>query len=175
MAGWLIARRIAPQVLIQIRQHLNPWTLAPPEDWDESAPVRAEEKPFGEFLGAFRAGPAAAAPAETPAEDPHQAFYPRAKKRLAVQRKLLEEIRRAANDAALKNALVNLYFEFGALKDEANFPEVLPVWQVASAAEGLLKELTQKIRKASPSTLRAIAGGLEALDKLCMPGMPSAH
>ena len=171
LTGWLIARKTAPHVLVEISQQLNPWTLAPPEDRDEPVPVRAEEKPFGEFLGAFRAGPAAAAPAETPAEDPHHAFYPRAKERLAVQRKLLEGIRRGANDAALKKALVHLYYEFGALKDEADFPEVLPVWQVASAAEGLLKELTQKIRNVTPSTVRAITVGLEALDKLCVPGM----
>lgn len=168
LAGWLLARKVAPRVLVQISQHLNPWNMGLPEAREAAGHVRAEDKPFGEFLDVLRAGPAAAVSAAgTVEEDSHKEFYPRAKKRLAVQRDLLEEIRRAANDTALKKSLVNLYFEIGALKDEASFPEVLPVWQVASAAEGLLKELTRKIRSVTPSTLRAIAVGTAALDKLC--------
>ena len=52
----------------------------------------------------------------------------------------------------------------GVLKDEAGLPEVLPVWQAASALEGLLKQLTEKIRNVTPSTLRTVAGGLDLLD-----------
>ena len=67
--------------------------------------------------------------------------------------------------------LTNLYFEMGVLKDEAGFPEALPVWQAASALEGLLKQLTEKMRNVTPSTLRTVAGGLDLLDDLCVPGL----
>ena len=49
---------------------------------------------------------------------------------------------------------MNLYFEMGVLKDEAVFPEALPVWQAAFALEGLLKQLIEKMRNVTPSTLR---------------------
>jgi PleD family two-component response regulator len=60
----------------------------------------------------------------------------------------------------------------GVLKDEAGFPEALPVWQAASALEGLLKQLTGRMGNVTPSTLRTVAGGLDLLDELCVPGLP---
>jgi CheY-like chemotaxis protein len=45
------------------------------------------------------------------------------------------------------------------------------VWQAASALEGLLKQLTEKMRNVTPSTLRTVAGGLDLLDDLCVPGL----
>src|ERR1019366_2701717 len=97
-------------------------------------------------------------------------FYARTKKRLVTQRKLLKEFEQQSGDSARNKVLVNLYFEFGGLKDEAAFPAALPVLQVASALEGLLKQLTQKLRNFTPSTMRTIVGGLDLLDNLCLPG-----
>ena len=104
-------------------------------------------------------------------DDPLNEFYARAKKRLVTQRKLLQDIGRESSDPARQKMLTNLYFEMGVLKDEAGFPEALPVWQAASALEGLLKQLTGKMRNVTPSTLRTVAGGLDLLDDLCVPGL----
>ena len=57
------------------------------------------------------------------------------------------------------------------LKGEAGFPEALLVWQVASALEGLLKQFAEKTENVTPSTLRAVAGGVDLLDDLCVPGL----
>ncbi len=171
LVAGLVLRRIAPQVLTELNQLCNPWAEPPAGDRDMAGSARAEEKPFGEFLAALRAGPVSPAlTAATEAEDPHREFYAQTKKRLATQRKLVQALRRETGDAGRKKSLVELYFELGVLKDAAGFPEVLPVWQVASAMEGLLKELTGRIRSATASTLRTVEGGLDLLDRLCVPG-----
>jgi CheY-like chemotaxis protein len=170
LAGVLIVRRFAPQVLVDINQQFNPWALAPAAGGNPSARVRAEEEAFVEFLKAFRIGPAASPRTGLPRkDDPINEFYVRAKKHLITQRKLLQDIGRESGDPVRQQMLTNLDFEMGVLKDEAGLPEALPVWQAASALEGLLKQLTEKIRNVTPSTLRTVAGGLDLLDDLCVP------
>jgi CheY-like chemotaxis protein len=172
LTGVLIVRRFAPRVLVDINQRFSPWALAPAAGWNPSARVRAEEKAFGEFLTVFRVGPFASPPTGLPENDnPLNEFYARAKERLVTRRKLLQDIGRESSDLARQKMLTNLYFEMGVLKDEAGIPEALPVWQAASALEGLLKQLTEEMRNVTPSTLRTVAGGLDLLDDLCVPGL----
>jgi CheY-like chemotaxis protein len=136
------------------------------------AKVRAEEEAFGEFLKVFRVGPSALPLTDSlEKKDPVKEFYARAAKRLVTQRKLLQDIGRESGDPARQKMLTNLYFEMGALKGEAGFPATLPVWQVASALEGLLEQLTKKMRDVTTSTLRAVGSGLDLLADLCVPGL----
>ena len=167
--GVLILRRKNRILFDEFNQRINPWATAPPVERAFPPQVLAEEKPFGEFLDRVNAGPPAA-PAE-PAS-PLNDFFARAKTRLAAQRQLLEQITRAPNDAVLKNLLGELYAAMVELKAEAVLPEVLPFWQAAAALEGLLKQLTEKIRNARPSTLRTVAGGLDLLENLCVSALP---
>jgi CheY-like chemotaxis protein len=170
--GFLIFRRVAPQVLADMNERYNPWWLAPTAGRDLSARARAEEEAFDEFLKLFRVGPALSPQAGLPALDnPLHKFYTRAKERIVTQRNLLQDIGRKSSDPARQHMLTNLYFEIGILKDEAGFPEALPLWQMASALEGLLKQLTGKLKDVTPSTLRTVAGGLDVLDDLCVPGL----
>lgn len=171
LTAGLVARKFTPELLFNINQRFNPWAVPPVGTRNYPAYVRSEEEPFGEFLANFRAGPTSA-PCAAPSsvEIPHAEFYARAKKRLANQRRLFEEISRQTSDVVRKQRLLDLYFELGGLKEDAGFPEVLPIWQVASVMEGLLKELGGKINNVTPSTLRTILGGLDLLDKLCLPG-----
>jgi CheY-like chemotaxis protein len=171
-AGVLIVRRFAPQALVNINRRFNPLAFAPAAGRDSLAKVRAEEEAFGEFLAAFRIGPSALPRTDSPEnKDPIKEFYARAKECLVTQRKLLQDIGREPGDQARQKMLANLHFEMGVLKDEAGFPEALPVWQAASALEGLLKQLTEKMGNVTTSTLRAVAGGLDLLDDLCVPGL----
>ena len=172
LTGVLIVRRFASRVLVDINRRLNSWALAPAAGGDLSARVRAEEEAFGEFLTAFRIGPSASPDTGLPAkDDPLNEFYARMKKCLVTQRKLLQDIGRELGEQARRKMLTYLYFEMGVLKGEACFPEALPVWQTASALEGLLKQLTGKMKNVTPSTLRTVAGGLDLLDDLCAPGL----
>ena len=170
LTGILIVRRVAPQVLVDINQQFNPWVLAPAAGRDLSARVRAEEEAFVEFIKAFRVGPAASPRTDLPRkDDPINEFYVRAKELLVTQRKLFQDIGRESNDPVRQQMLTNLCFEMGVLKDEAGLPGALPVWQAASALEGLLKQLTKEMRNVTPSALRTVAGGLDLLDDLCVP------
>jgi CheY-like chemotaxis protein len=170
--GVLIVRRFAPRLLVDINQRFDPWALAPAADRDLSAKVRAEEEAFGEFLKVFRVGPTASLPIGLPEQDnPLNEFYARMSKHLGTLRKLLQDIGHEPGTPARQSMLKYVYFEMGVLKGEASFPEVLPVWQVASALEGLLKQLTGKIKNVTPSTLRTVAGGLDLLGDLCVPGL----
>ena len=172
LAGVLIARRFAPHVLVDLNQRFNPLALAPAAGRDSPAKVRAEEEAFGEFLKVFRVGPSALPLTDSlEKKDPVKEFYARAAKRLVTQRKLLHDIGRESGDTARQKMLTNLYFEMGALKGEAGFPATLPVWQVASALEGLLEQLTRKMRDVTTSKLRAVGGGLDLLADLCVPGL----
>ncbi len=173
LSGFLVLRRYAPHVLVDLNRRYNPWALAPAGGWTPSARVRAEEQAFGEFLAAFRIGPVTRLPPELPQpETLLSEFYARAKRHLVTQRKLLHDIGREAGDPARLEMLTDLDFELALLKDEAGFPETLPVWQVASALEGLLNQLTGNVINATPSTLRTVAGGVDLLDDLCVPGLP---
>jgi CheY-like chemotaxis protein len=172
LTGVLMVRRFAPQVLVDINRQFNPWALSPAAGREPSARVRAEEEAFGEFLKMFRVGPSASPRTGLPEKaDPLKEFYARAKERLVAQRKLLQDIGRESSDPARQKMLTNLYFEMGVLKNEAGFPATLPVWQVASALEGLLKQLAGKMSGVTTSTLRAVDGGLDLLDDLCVPGL----
>ncbi len=172
LAGVLMVQRFAPRVLVNINRQFNPWAPVPATGRDSSAKVRAEEEAFGEFITAFRVGPFASPRTDSPEkDDPIIEFYARTKQRLIMQRKLLRDIGREPDDMARQKMLMNLYFEMGVLKDEAVFPEALPMWQAAFALEGLLKQLIEKMSNVTSSTLLTIAGGLDLLDDLCVPGL----
>ena len=109
LTGLLIVRRIAPQVLVDINQQFNPWSLAPPMQRNPSARIRAEEEAFAEFLKVFRIGPSAAPPHDLPErKDCLHEFFLRAKERLVTQRKLLQDIGRESSDPVRQRMLTSL-------------------------------------------------------------------
>ncbi|HEY5043773.1 MAG TPA: response regulator, partial [Verrucomicrobiae bacterium] len=172
LTGVLFARKFAPEVLADLNQRFNPWALPPVIGRDILEQVRAEEAAFGKFLKSFRAGQSAAASGHSLEKEVLAVgFFARTKKRLVAQRKLIHDIIREPRDSARKIMLTNLCLEMGMLKDEAGFPGAMPVWQVASALEGLLKQLTGKISNVTLSTLRSVGGGLYLLDSLCDPDL----
>ncbi|MGH7969784.1 MAG: hypothetical protein ACREIC_13755, partial [Limisphaerales bacterium] len=171
-AGVLIVKKLIPHVLVDINQLLNPWAPVPASVAVPSAKVRVEEEAFDKFMKAFRVGPVVSSRISLPTKEGRSnEFYTRAKECLLTQRKLLHDIQQESGGSARQNLIKNLHFEMGVLIDEAGFPELLPVWQTASAMEGLLRQLTEKVTNVTPSTLRTLAGGLEILDKLCVPGL----
>jgi len=171
-AGVLVVRKFAPDVLIDLNQRFNPWALEPAMDRVLPAEVRVEEESFARFLTTFRVGPAASPRDDLLQKgDPVKEFYARAAKLLGAQRMLLRDIGRESSDSARQKILKHLRSEMSSLKGAAGLPETLPVWQVASALEGLLKQLTDKMGNTTPSTLRAVAGGVDLLGSLCVPGL----
>ncbi len=169
-AGVLTARKFAPNILDDFNQRFNPWALAPAPETAFTEKVRAEEAAFAEFLAAFRVGPAASPrTGSLEKDDPIKEFYARSTKLLGTVRKFLQDIGRESDGPSRQKILASLRSEMSSLKGAAGFPEALPVWQVASALEGLLQQLAEKMGNVTPSTLRAVAGGVDLLDGLCVP------
>ena len=160
-----------------LNRRFNLWATFPAKAPDYSTTIRAEDAAFSEFVTAFHTGPSAlfstdvAADHSPPAVNPGAEFHARAAMLIAAQRKLLEEVVRGTDAAARHRMLTDLRREMHALKGEAGRPEVLLVWQVASALEGLLKQLTDKMGNVTASTLRTVAGGVDLLADLCLPGL----
>jgi CheY-like chemotaxis protein len=159
--GFLI-RRFAPELYGQLKDRGNAWRQSAAETFGGQAPRRAKSAFFDELAKP----PVAESVGELAEAEPPQACLARMQEQLAIQRRLLNEIRRETNDAALKTLLVNLGFSFGLLNAEVNRPEDLPILQLASAAEGLLKELSQNLQKVTPSALRTLGECLNTLEKL---------
>jgi CheY-like chemotaxis protein len=168
LAGILAARRFAPEIF-EWRPRARKQAKA------FSPKVRAEEEGFTEFITAFRGGPVSpatdsgTAPVadEDPATDPIKEFLNRVTVQMATQRRLVLEINRAADDTIRLKLLADLRCEISTLKTAAGLPALRTVWQIASAMEGLLKQLTDKPANIVPSTLRTVAGGVDLLNELC--------
>jgi len=162
------------------------------DEADASANNRAEEKSFSEFVAAFKVGPtpdrqysseaASDLVRDEPSEvrisglsapGPLEVFLDSAPFSVAIMRGLIQEITRATEDEARHKLLVELCEKIADLKRTAGLPGVLPVWQLAAALEGLVKQLSERDQNVTPSTLRTVASAVDLLEGLSVPGVES--
>jgi len=176
-AGIRAIRRFPYEVAARLDPRFDPWELLPSTAPGSSANIRAEDAALAEFVAAFQVGPSAAARAASPDAGPRprsdslSEFFARAPMRFGQLRKLVQEIGRAPNQEPRRTMLADLQREISALKGEAGVPHLLPLWQMAVALEGLVKQLTGSTANVTPSTLRTVAGGVDLLENLCIPGL----
>ncbi len=178
MVALLLGGALAFRKIVDLHNgRFNPWALSPVAAANSLLKLRTEEEALSEFLLTFKTGPkalpgdsplVAAASAES---EPVTLFFAKAPKLLGRLRKLLQKISAATNETARRTMLTDLHRELRALKGAAGFPELLPVWQMAAAVEGLVKQLTDNAGNITPSTLRTVAGGVDLLKDLCVPGL----
>ena len=90
---------------------------------------------------------------------------------LAAIRASFSEIGRAPDEASRQTALGGLVGQVRCLKAKSELPEMLPVWQLASALEGLLDQIANDPAKATSSALRTTAGAVDLLHALCVRGV----
>ena len=153
----------------------------------------AEEKAFSDFASNFRTGPSGTrrdpGPAtETPAQplpaesegrrcapknDPLKDFFSSAPKFVACLRDSLKAIARATDSSARQELMLELACQTAALKTAAELPQLLPAWQMASALEALLNQLSAKPQNVTPSTLRTVTGAVDLINTLVRPGIKS--
>ena len=191
LAGMMAIRKFAPRLLPNLIPQLDLLEPAHTRAAHFSTKFRAEEEGATAFFTAFQAGPPTVPqPAALAASSPEsgsigaannngfpvenravQEFQTKAAKLILTQRNLLQEINRAADAAGRHKMLAALRWEMHVLKSEADLPELLPVWQIAFALEGLLKQLTDKLGNVTASALRTVAGGVDLLDDLCRSGL----
>ena len=178
----LIALLAAIRFATPLRRRFSSWVpkLAGPDDL---AADLLEEPSLIAFFEALKDGPVepvagaasltiqAQAPARAPVSDATpgvlQEFYNSIPRRLAELRTLLSNINQATNTAARQTRLLEAFERASAMRESATLPEVLPIWQVVFALEGLLKRLSTKPADLSPSVLRTAADALDVLECLC--------
>ena len=150
--------------------------------------VRAESQSFAEFVTAMQNGPAQnstptpvketkAVPEPTqpkkviPKPEQLREFFENAPEALSSLRDRFSEISRAQTERQRQDMMVQLSERVTAFKDRANLPELAPVWMLAGALEGLLKQLADKASNVTPSSLRTAAGAVVLLETLVRPGL----
>lgn len=157
---------------------------------DTVSTAHAEEKSFSEFAAAFKVGPTPGrqnAPAEADDLWPQEplrpdersaavpltlkAFFEGAPKTVSILRNLIQEITRAPEGGSRHKLLENLSANISSLKCMAGVPQALPVWQLAAALEGLVRQLLEKNRNVTASTLRTVASAVDLLEALSVPGI----
>jgi CheY-like chemotaxis protein len=175
----LAALRLPPPVLRRVRSWVSKLTGT-----DDLTVNLLEEPSFVAFFESLREGPAglvAGAPslatqAQVPTSAPAAAatppdclreFYDSTPRRLAEFRTLLSEVSRVPDESARQTKLLESFERASALRESAGLPEVLPIWQVFFALEGLLKRLSTKPADFSSSLVRTMAGALDLVEHLC--------
>jgi len=179
LAAGLGARKLAPDFLPAVNAGLNPLRRMFESENRLSTKVRAEEETLSEFLAALRAGPMAtggaafAAATTDPAAraEAIRSFYEKAPAKLEMQRRMVREIQRTADEGGRQKILGALRWELHAIRAESGVPELLPVWQLAFAVEGLLKQLTDNASNVTASVLRTLEGGMALLEEISRPGV----
>ena len=83
----------------------------------------------------------------------------------------LQEAGRAVTQSAQRRLLLDGLDHIRALKNALKPMELLPLLQVATAVEMLLKQLTDKAENINSSTLRTATNGVGVLEELCQPGL----
>jgi len=174
-----------PKIIALALKQLNFRGGSPSGAEDFLAKLRAEAEAFSEFAASFRTGPSAilnnfseapeakptAEVTSTPAADPFSEFFRKTPKAVSELRRLLQQVAGTSDPANRNSALSELCRIVRGLKGEAGHSELLPVWQVASALEGLVKQLTSKVDTINASTLRTLAGAVDVLGEMCRPGL----
>ncbi len=192
--GILLLRKLIPVVTDYLSPQLQllGFVQAPlSEAWPKSL---AEDEDIAKFVGGFRAAPGSAPvtlaepsspvncriPDEAVKEDKKtdrdalKEFFAWAPGQVMDLHYLYNEIGRSMrgvlnNKAIMREKVGNLAIQIRALKNRASLPELVPVSEMASALDGLLKQLMDRADALNHSTLRTVAGGIDVLGDLCAP------
>ncbi len=102
-----------------------------------------------------------------------QTFTAAAPQTLNDLRKQLQEFTKADDETARLASLFELYRKIHALTGNAGIAGLRPIAQMASALEALLKELHDKPKNITPSTLRTTTHAVDFLGELFAPDLPA--
>lgn len=170
LSGILLLFRIFPETIAQIKDQFAPWQAMRAGVVADSIDIRVEAQAFAEFVSNFRTGPALR-PDTEPKLPPFEEFLAGWPRILADLRKQLREASSTPDTRIRRRYLRDLGRELRSVKGQTGMPEMLPVWQMVCALEGLIRQLADKINEVTPSTLRTVGGGLDLLAELCQPGL----
>ena len=174
----MAVRMLAPEFFKSIVKRFNPWSDNSTKPTNHPETVRAEDKAFAEFLTTFQAGSVVASSVgsrdainQSGTINSTQPFYTNVARLLGAQRALLQKISVSISDSERIRMLADLRRELNVFRNEATSTDFLPAWQLASALDGLLKQLCEKVGNATQSTLRTVAAAVDLLAELIEPGV----
>jgi CheY-like chemotaxis protein len=98
-------------------------------------------------------------------------FFAKASDRLAKVRAVLKETGSLEATEARPQAFKKVHELICELRDSATNWELRPAWQMSSALEVLLQRLVERPKDATPSVMRTIAGAMDVLSEVCVPGV----
>ncbi len=193
LTGILLLRKAALFIIDCLAPRLELRGTLPQPSTEVRAKALAEDEDLSRFVAGFRAAPAPSVPSKpstaavsTPKPEvvngnnqtqhgPLQDFFDWAPGHLTELRSRVGSIGWSAAGSADTVSVRKLMREVGvqiqSLKSRAGLPELRPAWQMASALDGLLKQLTDRVGNITPSTVRTIAGAIGVLGRLCAPGL----
>ena len=173
-------------------ERFDPWALSATAVARSALKLRTEAEVLSEFQRSFKTasalptggltnGPAGGRPAAAVGDSPTavasapdnevaKTFLAVALETLGELRKQLQKISTTANPEDRRKVFSALRHELNYLKSVADLSQLLPVWQLATAMEGLLLQLSQIAGSATPSTLRTFVGGLDVIQDLWVTG-----
>jgi CheY-like chemotaxis protein len=194
----LIAVKLGPTVAaIFANRKSTAWIPAPSAPMSP-AEKAADEQVFAEFAAGFRVGPGGAKPksiaVEVVTEQPDSRsvtvkpepartrpepavtrrplskseFIDAAPRKIKNLRTYLQECSRITGLGRQK-IITELVGEIDSLKAGAADASLLPLWQLASALEGLIKQMEEKPHSVTPSTMRTVAGAVDLFESLLSP------
>ncbi len=167
---FLIARKTAPELAESLTSWIPARALSPGVSAEQLVTLLAEEKAVLEFQASLCTSPGASdqlAEGQVVAESPHSPAVGYVREML----KLLQDAGRSTMPANQRGFLVDALDRIQSLKNLAKPAELLPLRQVTSAVEMLLKQLTEKSSNITSSTLRTATLGVTILEELCQPGL----
>lgn len=169
----------------------NPWALSAAAVARAELKLRTEEEVLAEFVSSFKTAPvvtaataaapaksAPAAPVSPPPAEPVSAPDPEAAKMfrsMASQsfhdlRGLLQKVSATKDETERQAHYQALRTELNSLRTMAILSQFLPIWQMATALEALVNQLSRIAGSTTPSTLRTFAGGVDVMQELCVKG-----
>jgi CheY-like chemotaxis protein len=184
-------RTLAPRVANLLSTHFNPWTRVEVASNQCLSRCLPEDEPFSRFVEAFRGGPVPASSGDsstnaapvsgsglfaTPdsSQEPSKetkALLASIHKHFQMAGDFMSEIMRTVELGGKRKLLISLSTEVASLKGKASAPELLPIWQMACALEGLVNQLIQKTTNINSSSLSTCAQALDLQGALGMPGL----
>jgi CheY-like chemotaxis protein len=167
---FLIARKMAPELAESLTSWVPTRALSPSVSADQLVTLLAEEKAVLDFQAALCAGPGATdqlADSLAAAEAPHSPAVGYVREML----RLLQEAGRSEALANQRGFLLDALDRIQSLKNLARPAELLPLRQVTSAVEMLLRQLTEKSSNITSSSLRTATLGVTILEELCQSGL----
>jgi CheY-like chemotaxis protein len=167
---FLVARKLAPELAESLTSWMPARVSVPAVSTDLLVTLLAEEKAVLEFQAALGAAPGVGdQPAE--AQAGKESPYSPAAGYVREMLRLLQEAGRNVAPASQRGFLVDALDRVQSLKNLAKPDELLPLRQMTSAVEMLLKQLTEKSSNLTSSSLRTATLGVTILEELCQPGL----